>query len=84
MTVDGKIGERLVRIELCRERFPRTLEVLKVFFGPPVLKLTFRIEQRSLIVEAMTDLVTDDRADGTVVMRGIGLDRKSTRLNSSH
>src|SRR5256885_13181550 len=44
------------------------------------LQPTAGVEQRSLVIEAVADLVTDGRARGAVIHG----DRKSTRLNSSH
>ena len=49
------------------------LEVLAILIGPPVVELAVAVVLRTLIVEAMADLVADHCADAAVVRRILGL-----------
>src|SRR5207248_7437621 len=44
MSVDRKIGKRLVHVELRRKRFAGGLEMIEVFLRPPVDEAALRIE----------------------------------------
>src|SRR5947209_15607039 len=69
MPIHREIGKRPVRIELCGERFPSSLEVSEIFFRPPVREAARGIELTPLIIEAVTDLMADNRPHGAVIVR---------------
>src|SRR5438445_7772646 len=64
LSLDREVGEGLVPVVLLDELRRRGLEVLEVRGGPPVVQPAGGVEQRTLVVEAVTDLVADDRSDG--------------------
>src|SRR3546814_19812119 len=68
--VHGKIGERLILVELIGERRPRFIELLEVRLGPPVAQRAGRIERRAVVVETVADLVADHRPDRAVNIGG--------------
>ena len=49
------------------------LEVLAILVGPPVVELAVAVVLRTLIVEAMADLVADHCADAAIIRRILGL-----------
>src|SRR3546814_9585024 len=53
LAVHGKIGERLILVELIGERRPRFIELLEVRLGPPVAQRAGRIERRAVVVETV-------------------------------
>src|SRR5215831_919468 len=55
--------DRIV-VELGHDATGPRPELLEVFRGPPVAQSTLRVVLRTLIVEAVADLVADDHADG--------------------
>ncbi len=63
----ARSGQRLVGVELRDQLLARGGEVREVLLRPPVLQATFGIELRARIVEAVRDLVPDERAGGAVV-----------------
>src|SRR2546430_7799664 len=77
-------SERLELRILCPEALGACLELRRIVLRPPVAKRAGSIDLPALIVEAVRHLVTDHPTDGPVVDGWIGIDRKSTRLNSSH
>ena len=63
-------GERVVLLdEHCRA----LLEGGAVGIRPPVAQRPVAVEAAALVVEAVADLVADDRADAAVVRRGIAV-----------
>src|SRR5947208_9255558 len=80
VAVDVDVGERAVGVELRDETLARGLEVREVALGPPVLQPPAGVEQRTLIVEAVADLVADDGAGGAVVHDGVALRVEVRRL----
>ncbi len=76
-------GLDVVAVELGRHALRLGLKLLQVIGGPPVVQSPLRVVLRSLIVEAVTDLVADDDADCAVVI-GIGRFRvEGRRLQDS-
>src|SRR6266704_6865591 len=67
LAVDRDVGERTIAVVLLDELPRGSLEVGQVLLGPPVVKLAGRVEQGSLVVKAVADLVADRGADGAVV-----------------
>ncbi len=68
------------RVVLRDERPRPLLEGRAVLLGPPVGELPVAVEARALVVEAVPDLVPDDRADRTVVRGRIAFCREERRL----
>src|SRR5207344_3473560 len=64
LSVLVKIGKRLVRVVLRDQLRRGGLEVREVFGRPPVGEVASGVELAALVVEAVADLVADDRADG--------------------
>src|SRR3712207_7777276 len=71
--------------------FPYTTLFRSVLGGPPVAQHAAPVRLAALVVEAVADLMADHAADAAIVDRVVRLrieegrlDRKSTRLNSSH
>src|SRR5205085_8530825 len=54
-------------VELLDDAVRAVFKVLHVGGRPPVLEVAGEVELRSLVVEAVRDLVADDRADAAVV-----------------
>ena len=67
-------------VELRDEGVGERLERGPVLVGPPVAQRAGAVELRALVVEAVADLVADDRADAAVVDRVVGLDVEERRL----
>src|SRR5256885_6947552 len=73
--VDGDVGEGPVSVELCYQTRARRLEVREVAPGPPVIQPTARVEQRSLVIETVADLMSDGGAGGAVIHGGLQIGR---------
>src|SRR4051812_16344534 len=58
------------------------MKFLVVLFVPPVLQIAVAGVFAPLIVETMTDLMTDDRADSAVVDRIVGMHVEKRRLQN--
>src|SRR6478609_7476238 len=71
--VAGRVT-RLELVELRDEGVGARLEGGPVLVGPPVAQRARAVELRALVVEAVADLVSDDRPDAAVVGRVVGLD----------
>jgi len=56
--IDGDVGEGPVSVELCDQTRARCLEVREVTLGPPVPQPPAGVEQRSLVIETMADLMS--------------------------
>src|SRR6266478_5268610 len=69
--VHGDVGEGPVSVELCDQTRARCLAVREVTLGPPVLQPPAGIEQRSLVIETVADLVSDGGAGRAVIHGGI-------------
>ena len=69
--------------ELVDDALAARLEVLEVGGRPPVLQVPLQVELRALVVEAVRDLVADDRADGAVVDGVVGLGVEEGRLEDA-
>ncbi len=67
LTVEREIRERPVLVVLLRELLGSFLEVREVFRLPPVVEFSGGVELCALVVEAVADLVADDRAHRAVV-----------------
>src|SRR3989440_2129401 len=78
--VDGDVREGPVSVELGDQTRARRLEVREVALGPPVLQPPAGVEQRTLIVETVADLVADDGAGGAVIHDGLPLRVEVRRL----
>ena len=65
----GSLGRE--RVVLADERAGELLEGLAIRLGPPVGELALAVVARALIVEAVPDLVADDRADRAEVRGGV-------------
>ena len=74
----GVAGLELV--ELGDERVGAGLERRPVLVGPPVAQRAVAVELRALVVEAVADLVADDRADAAVVDGVVGVGVEERRL----
>ena len=59
------------------ERLRLHLERRLVVGGPPVVEVAVAVVLRALVVEAVADLVADDRADAAVVLGRLGVGRKN-------
>src|SRR5437588_428972 len=70
MPVHRQIRERMISVILCGQRLAGRLEMLEIFLRPPVGEPAVRIELAPLIVEAVTDFMTDDRPHRSVIMSG--------------
>ncbi len=71
--VDVHVVHRNELAVLVHEAGGADLEVLFVLGGPPIVQVAVAVELRSLIVEAVRELMADDAADMAVVHREIGL-----------
>src|SRR5690606_42012420 len=71
--VDAVAGElcRLARVVLRDELRGALLERGAILGRPPVVEAAVAVEPRALVVEAVADLVADDRVDRAVVGRRI-------------
>ena len=67
-----EVGEGLVGVVLGGEGGGDGFEVGEVFGRPPVADAAFGVEGGALGVEGVADLVADDGADGSVVVRRRG------------
>src|ERR1700734_99121 len=67
---DVDVGEGCVGVVLGGECGGDGVEMGEVFGGPPVADSAFGVEGGALGVEGVADLVADDGADGSVVVRG--------------
>ena len=56
---------------------------LAVLLGPPVAQRAGGVVARALVVEAVPDLVPDDRADAAVVDGVVGLEVEERRLQDA-
>ena len=72
LVAGGVAGLELV--ELGDEGVGARLEGRAVLVGPPVAQGAGAVELRALVVEAVADLVPDDRADAAVVDGVVGVD----------
>src|SRR5699024_1853556 len=81
-TVDGVPGRvpGLLPVELLDEGIPPRLDGLAVLGGPPVAQVAPAVEGRPGIVEAVPDLVADDRTDAAVVVGVVALRVEEGRL----
>ena len=73
-------GERFVRVVLLGQCQPSFLELLAVGIGPPVAHRAGGIEFRTVIVEAVADLVADNGPDRAVVIGRVCLGVEERRL----
>src|SRR4051794_21082849 len=64
-------GARLEAVVLLDQRLRLHLEGRLVGGGPPVVEVARAVVLRALVVEAVPDLVADDRADAAVVLRRV-------------
>src|SRR6516162_799992 len=82
MSVHGKIRKGPILVVLRGERFARRLEVIEIFLRPPVGETALRVELAALIVEAMTDFVTNHRSNRAVIVRSVGGRIEERRLQN--
>ena len=80
MAVVMDAGLDVVTLELAGHALGSFLESLQIVRRPPVVEVPLRIDLRSLIVESMADLVTDDDTDRAVVHRIDRVDVEGRRL----
>src|SRR5439155_15862438 len=73
-----RIGLEL-RAQLCRALF----ELLRIVRRPPIAEVAVAVRLPALIVEAVADLVADDRSDRAVVDRIVGIDVEERRLENA-
>ena len=73
-------GARLEAVVLRDQRLRLHLEGRLVVGGPPVVEVAVAVVLRALVVEAVADLVADDRADAAVVLGRVGVGREERRL----
>ena len=59
------------------------LEFLIVLFRPPVLHVAFLVVLRSLVVERVSDLVSDHHPDSAIVQSIVGVQVEIGRLQNS-
>src|SRR6185436_1888202 len=71
VTVYRQIRERPVCVVLRSKSLTGSLEVIEVFFSPPVCEAARSVKLAALIVKAVADLVTDRRANRSVILRGV-------------
>src|SRR5690606_28012304 len=79
-SVEGQIGEYFELVVLCDERFGALLEGVEIFFGPPVTHYAVAVESASLVVETVSDFVSDYRSDCAVVDGVVGFKIEERRL----
>src|SRR5262249_53996947 len=65
--LDVRSGDRLVGVVLRAQSGGAILERILGSVSPPVLKLAGRTELAALVIEAVTHLMADDRADRAIV-----------------
>jgi hypothetical protein len=65
--VDLIVGQRAEGVALRDEAAGLAVETAAVLLGPPVAQVTLAIEAAALVVEGVTDLVPDHRADRTII-----------------
>src|SRR5215831_11258122 len=82
MSVDRKIREGPIGVELRRESFAGRLEMLEVFLRPPIGKPALGVKLAALIVKTVTDLMADNSSNRTVVVRSIGIRIEKRRLKN--
>ncbi len=68
LAVDASVRERTIGVILLDQLLGRRLEVGSIVRRPPVAQAAARVELRTLVVEAVADLVADGRADRTVII----------------
>src|SRR5205823_6417846 len=73
---------RPVVVELGGERLAGGPEVIQIVLGPPIDETAFRVELAALIVEAVADLVPDNRSNGAVVVCSVGAGIEEWRLQN--
>ena len=77
----GKLaGDKTV--VLFDQRFRTLFETCTIFIRPPVVELAVTVILAALIVETMTDLVADNRADTTIIGRIVSLGIEERRLQN--
>src|SRR5262245_50344540 len=69
LSVLVEVGKRHVRVVLGHQLGGRRLEVRQVLRCPPVPQTAGGVELAPLIVEAVADFVSDDRADRAIARR---------------
>src|SRR5689334_13808514 len=72
LAVDVAIVEHRVAIELRGERVGALLELRGVVRRPPVAQVAVAVELPAAVIEAVADLVADDRANAAVVDGVVG------------
>src|SRR3989442_12661072 len=82
MPIHRKIRKRPVLVVLRSERFTCRFEMIEILFGPPIGQSALGVELTTLIVEAVTDFMTDHSSDRAVVMCGIGAGIEERRLQN--
>ena len=70
-------------IELLRDAIAALAEILQVFRRPPIFQIAVGVKLRALIVEAVSHLVADHRADAAVIERVVSLGIEERRLENS-
>src|SRR5262249_21614250 len=80
LSVYRQIRKRAISIELGSESCTGCLKVVEILLGPPVEQSALRIELTALIIEAMTDLVSNNSADRAIVVRVVGVGIEIWRL----
>src|SRR3954451_7069139 len=73
---------RFILVVLFDEGFCPFFELLSILFGPPAFERAVAVVFRTLVVETMTNLMTDDGTDGAVVDRIVGLHVEERRLQN--
>src|SRR5205085_11568001 len=75
--------KRLISVELLGQRFTRLLEPREVGGSPPVAQCSGGVERGAIIVEAVTDLVADDRSDRAIIEGRVGIGVEERLLQDS-
>ena len=71
------------RVVLLDQRLGLHLEGRLVVGGPPVVEVAGAVVLRALVVEAVADLVADDRADAAVVLGRVGVGAEERLLQDA-
>ena len=71
--IEVQAGESLIRVVLVDQCLPGSLEMSKIGGGPPVAKAAVSVERCAQIVEAVANLVPNNRSNRTIFGGSVGI-----------
>ena len=83
LAIDAHAGDGFVGVVLGGQFVRLGRETVGVFLCPPVAQAAIGVDLSALVVEAMGDFVSDDRADGAVVHRRVSRRIEEWRLQDA-